>query len=644
MELPDPIVPRASLLRNPDRAATQVSPGGRFLAFLGDVEGCLNLWLAPLHSPRDARPLTYLTRRGIHSFAWLFDDRHIVYPRDEEGAENWHIDGIDVETGETRDLTPFPNVSARLIRTSPTAPHSVLLGLNHRNPAIHDLYEADVRSGHLTLRHENPGYLRHVVDGENRLRFAVRLLPDGVTEYLHETSPGAWETFLSVPFEDQLTTSVEGFDNRTNSVYLRDSRGRDLSVLTRVDLATGATEVLAAHPSADLGTVLFHPQTAALQAVTFYSARSEWRCFDAATERAYQTLRNVDEGDLSVVSRTADDSVWIVSAVHGDRPTETYVYRHSTGAVDDLFPNFTHFREERFSRLTPVLIEARDGPPLISYLQLPRWTDPQGTGRPANPLPLLILVHGGPWSRDAWGFNPSSQWLANRGYATLSVNFRGSHGFGKTFLNAGNREWGAKMQDDLQDAAQWAIREGIADSRRIAIMGSSYGGYAALAGLSFTPESYCCAVDICGPSNLITFLESAPVSWQPIVEMLAARIGDVRTAEGRELLRQRSPLMHASRISKPLLIFHGEQDPRVPRVESDQIANALRDAGIPVVYCVFPDEGHGILRPANAQAFAAICEAFLSRFLGGRREPAGDALAKSSGVIVEGAELLAGYL
>jgi dipeptidyl aminopeptidase/acylaminoacyl peptidase len=639
MVAPDPLIPRSVLFRNPDRAAPRLSPGGQYLSFLGDVDGVLNLWLAPREHPERATVVTNFKRRGITQYYWAFDDRHILFPLDEEATENWHINALDTATNEVMDLTPLGPVSARVVRLSPHFPTRVVLAVNDRDARVHDLYDVDLLTGERIRLEENPGFLRYVVDARNRPRFAVRLQPDGGQEILRQTESGLWEPVITVGIEDQMTTEIEGFDSVKRLVYLRDSRGRNTAAFTCLDLENNVTTVLAEDHRVDLGSVLFDPTTEEPQAVTFYFDRVEWRCLDPEIERDYEFLRSVDDGDISVVSQQLDASRWVVAFIRDNGPAKFYCYDRQRRHAEFLFPNFRNLAGLRLARIYPVVIRSRDKLEILCYLQLPLWKDP-GNGRPNAPLPLIVLVHGGPWARDVWGFNPSSQWLANRGYATLSVNFRGSAGFGKAFLNAGNREWGGRMQDDLLAAIDWAIREGIADGERVAIMGNSYGGYAALAGLALTPDRFACAVDICGPANLVTFLETAPVYWQPMLEMLTARIGDHRTEEGRRFLWERSPLAHVSDIRRPLLIVHGARDPRVSRAESDRIVDALRGSGIPVIYLLFPDEGHGIVRPENANAFSAVAEVFLSRFMGSRCEPIGDALAGSSVEIREGAEWL----
>lgn len=366
--------------------------------------------------------------------------------------------------------------------------------------------------------------------------------------------------------------------------------------------------------------------------------RRRWEVVDGEIVEDFSRLSALVDGELEVLFRSLDDRLWLVAYVRDSGPTLYYLYDREARAEKFLFSDRPELEDYTLARMYPVVIEARDGLKLVSYLSLPPGED-RG-GRPERPLPMVLFVHGGPWSRDKWGFHSWHQWLANRGYAVLSVNFRGSTGFGKSFVNAANREWAGKMHQDLIDAVEWAVREGIAERERVAIMGGSYGGYSTLVGLTFTPEVFCCGVDIVGPSSLVTLLENIPPYWMPMRPLLSVRVGDPQNPEDREFLWDRSPLKYADRIQKPLLIGQGANDPRVKKQESDQIVQALQGKGIPVIYVLYPDEGHGFLRQENRLSFTAIAEAFLGRFLGGRAEPIGDDFRGASLTIPVGAEEL----
>jgi dipeptidyl aminopeptidase/acylaminoacyl peptidase len=386
---------------------------------------------------------------------------------------------------------------------------------------------------------------------------------------------------------------------------------------------------------------MLHPTEKYVQAVAFNYERLHWKVLDPSVAADFDILRRQEDGDMTVVSRTQDDGTWIVVYSLDDGPLRYYFYDRSQRMATFLFTDKENLKNKPLAKMHPVVIKARDGLDLVSYYTLPKGSD-SGDGRPDRSLPMVLYVHGGPWGRDYWGFDPIHQWLANRGYAVLSVNFRGSTGFGKNFINAGNMEWGRRMHDDLVDAVKWAVSSGIADPAKIAIMGGSYGGYATLAGLTLTPQLFACGVDIVGPSNLITLLETIPPYWKPAIEQFTTRVGDFRTEEGRALLRERSPLTYADRIVRPLLIGQGANDPRVKQNESDQIVKAMQEKGLPVTYVLYPDEGHGFARPENRLSFYAVAEAFLAEHLGGGFEPIGQDFRGASLCVPEGAREVPG--
>jgi dipeptidyl aminopeptidase/acylaminoacyl peptidase len=454
---------------------------------------------------------------------------------------------------------------------------------------------------------------------------------------------GAWAQGEEIPMEDALTTAPSGYSADDRVRYWRDSRLRDTSALFAEDTATGARTLLAEHAQADLAEVITHPRTQRVQAAAFNHLRLEWKILDESIRADLEYLAKVDPGELTIASRTLDDSAWLVAYLSDTGPTKFYLYtRGEQKRAQFLFVNRENLVGLPLAEMHPTTIPTRDGMEMVSYLTLPVGTRTGPGLKTRTPLPMVLLVHGGPWARDEWGYDPIHQMLANRGYAVLSVNFRGSTGFGKRFTNAGNLEWGAKMHDDLIDAVQWAVRENIADAKRVAIMGGSYGGYATLVGLTFTPDTFAAGVNIVGVSNLVTLLNTIPPYWKPLMGMWQARVGDPLSPEGRRFLRSRSPITHVEEIKRPLLIGHGANDPRVKVAESDQIVEVMQKKNLPVTYVVFPDEGHGFARPENNMAFFAITEAFLSTHLGGRFEPIGDAITPSSADIRAGAEFVPG--
>jgi dipeptidyl aminopeptidase/acylaminoacyl peptidase len=387
---------------------------------------------------------------------------------------------------------------------------------------------------------------------------------------------------------------------------------------------------------------MIHPTEKNIQAVAFTYERKHWQIIDESIADDLAYLSTVAEGEVEVVSRTLDDRYWMVVYVMDDGPVQYYLYDREVQKAEFLFTYRKALEGLALAKMHTMVIKSRDGRDLVSYYTLPVGSDSDGDGYPDEPLPMVLYVHGGPWSRDNWDYNPVHQWLANRGYAVMSVNFRGSTGFGKAFINAGNLEWGGKMHDDLIDAVEWAVREEIADPDRVAIMGGSYGGYATLWGMTNTPDTFVCGVDIVGISNLTSFFETIPPYWQPLIELLATRMGDARTEEGRAFLAGRSPLTYVDQIKKPLLIAQGANDPRVNQAESDQIVQAMQDANISVTYLLYTDEGHGFARPENDLSFFAVTDAFLSKCLGGRYEPIGDDFESSSITVLAGAEEVPG--
>jgi dipeptidyl aminopeptidase/acylaminoacyl peptidase len=404
---------------------------------------------------------------------------------------------------------------------------------------------------------------------------------------------------------------------------MSDSRGRDTNALFELDLKTGEKRLLAADPKSDRAGYMIHPTEKNIQAAASCYKRLNWTVLDPAIAADMKYLAGLEEGDIGVVSRSLDDKTWIVVFTKDDSPARYYYYDHEKKIAQFLFTDREQLEGKPLARMIPAEIKSRDGLDMVSFYTLPKNSDPDGDGRPIHPLPMVLLVHGGPWSRDYWGLDKMHQWLANRGYAVLAVNFRGSTGFGKNFTNAGNLEWGAKMHEDLIDGVSWAVQNKIADPDKIAIMGGSYGGYATLVGLTSTPETFACGVDIVGPSNLTSLLLSIPPYWKPELEQDLIRVGDYRTEDGRKLLRERSPLTHVEKIARPLLIGQGANDPRVKQNESDQIVNAMQDKNLPVTYVLYGDEGHGFVRPENRLSFYAIAESFLAEHLGGRYEPIG---------------------
>jgi dipeptidyl aminopeptidase/acylaminoacyl peptidase len=632
------LIPRKILFGNPERITARLSPDGTKISFLAPINDVLNVWVGPIEDPTSARPITKDTDRGIYRYFWSYTNEHIIYIQDKAGEENWRIYSVHVETNITKDLTPLEGVNARIQGVSPKFPYEILVALNDRVPELHDIYRVNIETGHRKLIEENEGFAGYMVDDDYNIRFAYMMTADGGYELLKPNHENEWELFLKVPMEDTLTTDPIGFDKTGNFLYMIDSRDRNTAALFQLNIENKDRIMLAENETADVDDLIFHPTEKTVQAVAFYYDRKHWQVLDEDILQDLTYLKSVADGDVEIVSRTLDDKYWIVAYILDNGPVQYYLYDQINQKAEFLFTNNQQLEDLPLAQMHPTIIESRDGLNLVSYYTLPLNSHENGELRPRDPLPMVLLVHGGPWSRDIWGYDSQHQWLANRGYAVLSVNFRMSTGFGKEFINAGNLEWGGKMHDDLIDAVQWAVDEGIADPDRIAIMGASYGGYATLAGMTFTPEIFACGIDIVGPSNLVTLLESLPPYWEPTIELFAKRVGDHRTDEGKQFLIERSPLTYVDRIQNPLLIGQGANDPRVKQSESDQIVQSMEEKEIAVTYVLYPDEGHGFARPENRLSFYAIVEAFLSECLGGNYEPIGDDFKGSSITVPTGAE------
>ena len=633
------LIPRKVLFGNPERTSVKISHDGTQIAYLSPVKGVLNVWVASVDAIEEAYPVTEDVVRGIRFYFWTYNPSYIIYLQDRDGDENWHVYAVNVNTGENRDLTPYDGVQAVPKAGSPKFPDEILIGINHRDPQLHDLYRVNILVGQSDLIVRNDfGSVDIIVDRDLNPRLARVLTPDGGSNVLSLSESGKWETTMSIDPEDHLTTSPLYFDDDGRTLYMLDSRGRDTSALTAFDIKTGKVRELAVDIRADVADTISHPVTGRPQAVGFEYDRFNWKILDDSIMVDIERIDDEEKGEFTVRSRTLDDRKWLIEYEKDDGPNTYYLYERETGELNYLFSDRPELQSRALSHMHAAIVRSRDGLDIVVYYSLPVGSAGAHTNRPSKPLPTVLRVHGGPWSRDSWGYDPQHQLLANRGYAVISVNFRASTGFGKRFVNAGNLEWAGAMHDDLIDAVEWAVEEGIADPASVAIMGGSYGGYAVLVGLTFTPEVFACGVDIVGPSNLNTLLDNAPPYWMPMITFLRSRVGDNSTEDGRHFLTERSPLSRVDSIERPLLIGQGANDPRVKRSESDQIVNAMKGRGIPVTYVLYPDEGHGFVRPENNLSFMAVAEAFLAKCLGGRCEPIGDDFQGSSIQVLAGGE------
>ena len=637
---PPPLLTRELLFGNPERANGQISPDGRWLGYIAPRDGVLNVYVAPSDDPQAAKPVTNDRLRGIRGYAFAFTGNHVLYGQDVGGDENFQVFLVDLATGEEKTLTPKGS-RAGIAALSPKHPNEAILSVNDRDPMYFDLLRVDLKTGEQTRLFENKEFLNVIVDRDFALRYAAKQTADGGQELFVRDGDG-WRSWSTIPQEDSLTTGLAGMTTDGKTTYMLDSRDRNTSALFAIDAATGERRLVHADARADVGGAMVHPETGAVQAALVNYLRNEWKVIDPAIAGDLEKLKEIGDGEVNVGSRTLADDKWVVVLTSSTAPPRVFLYDRTAGTTKHWFDVRPALADAVTAPMHTAEIKSRDGLTLPSYYTLPPESDPDGDGKPATPVPTVLFVHGGPWGRDGYGFNAMHQWLANRGYAALAVNFRGSTGFGKEFTNAGDLEWGRKMHDDLLDGVEWAVKEGIAQEDMVAIMGGSYGGYATLAGMTMTPTEFACGVDIVGPSNLVTLLSTIPPYWGPQKRLFQTRVGDDSTEDGRKLLTERSPLTYAHQIQRPLLIGQGANDPRVKQAESDQIVTAMQAKNIPVTYILYPDEGHGFARPQNNLSFQAAAEEFLATCLGGRVEPVGDDLSGSSITVPNGGELLPG--
>ena len=629
---------------------------------MGPLDGVTNLFVAPTGDLSAAEPLTHEAERGLQPrdvsgvvmYRFSRDGRYVIFPKDTNGDENWNLYAASIESGEVRNVTQLEEGRAELLRLSDDDPTKALVGISADLLSPPDLYTFDLDTGDRALVAASNGFLGFVADNSLRPRVALAWNAAGGIDYLtaESSSPSSvegddFEVAMSVGPDDIPAVSASGYQkivrvDRTNeTVYFYDSRDRDTIALVGMDLETGETTLMASDDRVDVGGVLYHPTEHVPQAYAVNWTRKRWVALDDEIAGDLAFLEQATEGDVDVVSRSHDGLRWIVRFTLAHEPQIYSLYERTPEAAEPgqltrLFVTTPELEGLRLSKMYPMVIPSRDGLDLVSYLSYPPWLD-GGDGKPTQPVPIVLLVHGGPSDERAqYAFGPFVHWLTNRGYGVFYVNYRGSPGFGKAFVNGQRLEWGGKMHDDLIDQVEWAIREGVTTRDQVAILGGSYGGYATLVGMTMTPDVFACGIDLVGPSNLEIFMPH----WD--VDVMSRIIGDPRTETGRELLRSRSPINFAHQAKHPILIGQGANDSRVPQDQSDSMVEVFVENGVPVTYLFYPDEGHGLLRPENNRSFWAIAEVFLAECLGGRAEPLEDQLAGSSAQVVAGAEHIPG--
>lgn len=618
-----PLIDREIFFDNPEIAMGRLSPDGKFISFIKPHEGTLNIWVKKINEPFEAAlPITADTTRPITQYFWSKDSKYILYSKDKGGDENYNIYAVNPSEAaknkipENRDLTKLQGVRVFIYAVPKSDPDAIFIGLNDRDKAWHDLYKLKISTGERTLLRQNSEEERitaYIFDWDDNLRLAMRANEDGSNDILRIDKDNLVKIYTTSVFE---TAYPVGFNKDNSKIFLVTNKGdnRDLLELVLLDPQTLKEEVVESDPfkKVDIGNIVMSEVNRDIIYTTYEDERERYNWKDKSYQKDYEIIKKqIPDRDIYFSNSTDDEQFWLVSAYSDIDPGSTYLYDRNNQKLTFQYKPRPRIPVEEMANMKAITYKSSDGLEIPAYLTVPK-------GIEAKNLPLVVLPHGGPWARDGWGYNSYVQFLANRGYAVLSPNFRSSTGYGKKFLNAGNNEWGQKMQDDITWGVKHLIENGVADPKKIGIMGGSYGGYATLAGLAFTPDLYACGVSIVGPSNLITLLNSIPPYWESIRTLFHQRMGDPSTAEGKAQLERQSPLNSAHKIKVPLLVVQGANDPRVNIHESDQIVVALRERGAAVEYIVAPDEGHGFARPVNNMAMLAATEMFLAKHLDGR--------------------------
>ena len=621
------LIDRELLFGNPDITGAQISPDGKYLAFIKPWKDTRNLWVKKIEEPfSSARLLTTETKRPIGAWLWSRDAKYIAYVKDHDGDENFNVYTVDPATAApagadappSRDLTGLTGVRVQLISAPKNDPGVLYIGLNNRDKAWHDLYRLAISNGERTLIRTNTERISNwIFDLSGRLRLATRLANNGDREVLRVDADGFTKVYSCSVFEECAPVR---FHRDAKRVYMETNKGdADLLALVLFDPETGTVQPVESDPlkRVDFGSALFSEASGELVATSYQDERTRRYFIDHSVEADYKWLEAKLPGkEIALGSRTDDEQVWLVTASGDTEPGEVYLFDRKTRQLKTQYRIREKLPREALASMKAIRYASSDGLEIPAYLTLPKGSSGKG-------LPTLVVPHGGPWTRDGWGYNPLAQFFANRGYAVLMPNFRGSTGYGKKYLNAGNGEWGRRMQDDVTWGVKYLVAEGITDPKRVAIMGGSYGGFSALAGITLTPDLYRAAVDVSGPSNLMTLLNAIPPYWEAQRKIMYTRMADPETTEGKAWLKDRSPLNDAGKIKTPVLVVQGARDPRVNRAEAEQIVIALRERGLPVEYLLAPDEGHGFARPVNNMAMFMAAEKFLAAHLGGRYQEGG---------------------
>lgn len=598
-------IPLKDFFKNPDKVSLKISPDGKHLAYLSSYERRMNIFVQELGSSESTR-LTSETDRGIADYFWDENDR-IIFARDQGGDENYRLYAVDIQGKEQIDLTPFEDVQAHIVDDLGEIKNELLVGLNKRNKEIFDVYRLNTRSGELKMVAENPGNISSWhTDHKGLIRLAITT--DGVNSSIlyRETDAEAFREILQIDFKTSVAPLFFTFDNK--NFYASSNLGRDKSAIVEFDPTTGKeVEVLFSHDEVDVSGLSYSRKRKIITGVSYESWKNFHHFFDDFTEKIYSDVeQQTGEQNLVITSRDRAEERFILRSYSDRDLGKYYLYDSKSSELTELADVSPWLKKEEMAEMKPVKYQSRDGLTINGYLSLPQ-------GKDAHNLPVVINPHGGPWHRDSWGFNPEVQFLSNRGYAVLQMNFRGSTGYGREFWTASFKQWGRNMQNDITDGVNWLIEEGIADPDRVAIYGGSYGGYATLAGVTFTPDLYRCAIDYVGVSNLFSFMATIPPYWKPYLKMMYEMVG--HPEEDKDDLHAASPVFHVDKIKAPLFVAQGAKDPRVNIDESDQIVEALEKKKVQVQYMVKEDEGHGFRNEENRFEFYDAMEQFLGQHM-----------------------------
>lgn len=601
-------IPLKDFFKNPEKAGYSISPNGKYIAYLAPYNDRMNIFVQEIGSDVSTR-ITGVTERDINNYFWG-NDRIILFLKDNAGDENFHLYSVSIEGKNEKDLTPFEKVRCQIIDELDESDTDILIELNKRVPEVFDVYRLNFETGEMDMIAENPGNVSGwVTDHEGKIRIAVTTNGVNTSVLYRETENDPFKPIITTSFKETLSPLFFTFDNRY--IYASSNLGRDKSAIVKYDIASGREiEMIYENPEVDVANLNFSKKRKVLTTITYVTWKRERKFLDEEMKKVFQLLeKELGSYEISVTDADDNEEKFIIRTFSDRSLGANYLYDKTTDKLTKISDVSPWINEDEMSEMKPIKYTARDGLTINGYLTLPGGVEPKN-------LPVVVNPHGGPWVRDNWGFNPEVQFLANRGYAVLQMNFRGSTGYGRKFRESSFKQWGKKMQDDITDGVNWLVSQGIADPKRIAIYGGSYGGYAALAGLTFTPDLYAVGVDYVGVSNIFTFLNSIPPYWKPYLEMLYEMVGNPVT--DKKMLRDASPVFHVDNIKAPLFIAQGRMDPRVNVNESDQMVDALKKRGIHVPYMVKDNEGHGFYNEENKFDFYGAMEEFLARYLLGK--------------------------